>query len=240
MTPAICQAVIAGKWLATMTTINRMLATMTAISRIQATPRHRIEAGIESAFPGGPKALLKDVKTVGQEDIDGTATTHYQATIDLDKAITEGAAAAKNSGKTDEAARLEAARGQLTGAVKQLNLEWWLDGDNQLRQVKADVSVEPGSLAPLLASMESGKPGAESGTVDPARAAEGKAKAEAALKGIQSITINATVKFSGFGENVQIAKPEGDVKQLSDLMGSFGQGQPGHNNKTRGHRSAES
>src|SRR5659263_69623 len=52
----------------------------------------------ESAFPGGPQALLKDVKTVGQ-DIDGTGTTHYQATVDLDKAITEAATVARNCGR---------------------------------------------------------------------------------------------------------------------------------------------
>ena len=178
----------------------------------------------ESAFPGGPQALLKDVKTVGQ-DIDGTGTTHYQATVDLDKAITEAATAARNCGKSDEAARLEAARGQLTGAVKQLNLEWWLDADNQLRQAKAAVAIEPASLAPLLASMDSGRPGAESGTQDAAKEAEARAKADAALKGIQSISINATVKFSRFGEDFQIVRPEGDIKPLSDLMGATcGQG----------------
>lgn len=190
----------------------------------------------ESAFPGGPQALLKDVRTVGQEDIDGTGTTHYQATVDLDKAITEAATAARNCGKTDEAARLEAARGQLTGTVKQLNLEWWLDGDNQLKQAKAAVAIEPASLAPLLASMDSGRHGADSGAQDTAKETEARAKADAALKGIQSITINATVKFSRFGEDFQITKPEGDIKPLSDLTGATcGQGQKGQRGQNKMH-----
>ncbi|MHB1326551.1 MAG: hypothetical protein ACYDGS_02405 [Thermoleophilia bacterium] len=197
----------------------------------------------ESAFPGGPEALLKDVRTVGQEDIDGIGTTHYQATVDLDKAITEGATAARNCGKTDEAARIEAARGQLTGAVKQLNLEWWLDGDNQLRQARAAVAMEPASLATLLASLDSSGHGADSGTKDAAKETEARAKADAALKGIQSITINATVKFSRFGEDFQIARPGGDIKPLSELMGATcGQGQKGQRgqNKMHGHRNGNS
>ncbi|MDO8735742.1 MAG: hypothetical protein Q7K29_01485 [Thermoleophilia bacterium] len=191
--------------------------------------RDKDRACAESAFPGGPKALLKDVKTVGQEDIDGTGTTHYQATVDLDKAITEGAEAARSCGKTDEAAQLEAARGQLTGAVKQLNLEWWLDADDQLRQARAAVSIEPATLAPLLATLDSGgRHGAGSGARDAVKEAEAKVRADAALKGIQSITLNATVKISRFGEDFQIAAPEGDVKQFSDLTGATcGQGQDG-------------
>ena len=198
------------------------------------------QACAESAFPGGPETLLKDIRTVGQEDIDGTGTTHYQTTADLDKVITEGATAARNCGKTDEAARLEAARGQLTGAVKQLNLEWWLDGDNQLRQAKAAVAIEPASLAPLLANMDSGRQGAESGTQDAVKEAATRAKVDAALKGIQSITVNATVRFSRFGEDFQTAKPEGDIKPLSDLIGNkSGQDHNGRRGQNKTHENKD-
>lgn len=170
-----------------------------------------VRACAEGAFPGGPSALLKDVKTVGQEDIDGVSTTHKTAAVDIDKALTQGAAAMTSCGKTDEAAKLEAARGQITGAIKQVNLEWWTDGDGQLRQAKAAVNVEPASLAGLT-------------SLAPHPGAQPDAKAEAVLKGIQSVTLNATIKFSRFSEEFDIQKPEGDITPLKDMMGARGEG----------------
>lgn len=166
-----------------------------------------VRACAEDAFPGGPSALLKDVNTVGQEDIDGVSITHKTAAVDIDKALTQGAAAMTSCGKTDEAAKLEAARGQITGAIKQVNLEWWTDGDGQLRQAKAAVNVEPASLAGLTSL-----------------APNPDAKAEAVLKGIRSVTLNATIKFSRFGEEFNIQKPEGDITSLKNMMGARGEG----------------
>jgi len=177
--------------------------------------KDKARACAKDAFPGGPKALLKDVKTVGQEDIDGAATTHTTATVDLDKALTEAATAARNCGKTDEAGKLETAKSQILGAVKQLNLDWWTDTDGQLRQAKAAIELNPASLAPLAAGMAANKPGDKP---------DGKAKinAEAVLKGITSVKLDATVRFSRFGEDFQIAKPDGDIKPLKDLLGFAG------------------
>lgn len=192
----------------------------------------KAEAALAGAFPGGPQALLKDVKTVSTEDIDGTATTHYTASIDVDKALTEAATAATNSGKADEAAKINAAKGQITGAFKTLNVEWWMDGSNQLRQAKLAVDVSPSSLAPLVAQMAAGHPAKAGQSTDKA-----KIDPTAVLNGITSVSLNATVKFSHFNEDFQIAKPDGNIQPLKDLIGSFGGHKggdsAGHKNKDR-------
>ncbi len=163
---------------------------------------------LKGAFPGGAKALLKNVKQTGQENIDGAATTHYTATLDLGKAITEEAAALNKSGKTAQASRLEAASGQITGAFKRLNLEWWIDADGHIRQVKLDVEVEPAALAALAGGKN--------------------VKTETLLKDITSVKLDATVKFSNFGEDFQVVRPAGNVKPLGDLLGLPGIRKPGN------------
>ena len=180
--------------------------------------KDQAKACVETAFPGGPKALLKDVKT-SQEDIDGVSTTHTTASVDIDKALTEASAAATSCGKADEAAKLEAAKAQIAGSIKTVNLEWWIDGDGQLRQAKAAVEVDPSALAPLVEQMAANKPARHG---NGAVGAPDTAKIDAALKGITSVKLDATVKFSRFGEDFQIAKPDGDIKPLSDLMGMAG------------------
>ncbi|MHB8859047.1 MAG: LolA-like protein [Thermoleophilia bacterium] len=177
------------------------------------------KAAIAAAFPGGPKALLKDVKTVGQENIDGVTATHTSATVDVDKALTEASTAARNAGKTAEADRLDAARAQIESAVKQVNLDWWIDGSGNLVQARAAVEINPSSLAGLVPQ--------KAGSTDSARI-------DSVLKGITSVKLDATVKFSHFGESFQIARPDGTITPLKDLIGPFGvhkggsdSGQPG-------------
>ncbi len=198
-----------------------------------AAEKDKARAGLAGAFPDGPKALLKDVKTVGTEDIDGTATTHYSASIDVDKALTDAAAAARNSGNTDEAAKIDAAKGQITGAFKTFNVEWWMDGSNEVRQAKLAVDVNPSSLAPLVTQMAAGHAPKAGQTTD-----KPKIDPTAVLNGITSVSLNATVKFSHFNEDFQIAKPDGNIQPLKDLIGSFGghkggADNAGHKNKDR-------
>lgn len=164
------------------------------------------------------KSFLKDQKQVGTESIDGVSTTHFSASIDVDKALTDAAAMARACGKPDEAAQLDAARAQILGAAKALNVEWWIDADGQVHQVKADIQLAPSALAPLVSGM--------AGASDPAQAA----KVTAALSGVQSVSLQATVKLSHIGEDFQVAKPDGIIKPLEDLtrmMGAFGGGTDG-------------
>lgn len=72
-----------------------------------------------------------DVQKVGSEDIDGTPTTHYRATIDLDKL-------AGSAGKAAASVRqLE----QLTGQ-KTLPTDIWIDAQGRARRQAIDYSVQ--------------------------------------------------------------------------------------------------
>lgn len=161
------------------------------------------KAKVQSLIPSGPKSLLSNVQT-SADTIDGVSTTHYSATVDVNKAIDDAIAALNSKGKTAQAGQLQADRSQIVAAAKQLDLEWWMDGSGQLRQVKVAVEIDPSGLASLVPS------------------ANGKGKLADVLKGITSVKLDATVKFSQFGTDFQIAKPDGNILQLKDLMGLAG------------------
>ncbi len=161
------------------------------------------KAKVQSLIPGGPKSLLSNVQT-SADTIDGVSTTHYSATVDVNKAIDDAVAALNSKGKTAQAGQLQADRSQIVAAARQLDLEWWMDGSGQLRQVKVAVEIDPSGLASLVPS------------------ANGKGKLADVLRGITSVKLDATVKFSQFGTDFQIAKPDGNILQLKDLMGLAG------------------
>lgn len=72
-----------------------------------------------------------EVKTVGEEDVRGTKTTHYSATIDLTKASASAPASAKAS--------LDNAIG-LLGATT-MPLDVWVDADGRVRRQKYVVDL---------------------------------------------------------------------------------------------------
>jgi hypothetical protein len=75
------------------------------------------------------------VEKVGSEDLNGTPTTHYKATIDLDKL------ASSNSSAADSVKQLE----KLTG-TKSLPSDIWIDGSGRVR--RQTVSYKMTSPAP--------------------------------------------------------------------------------------------
>jgi hypothetical protein len=80
-----------------------------------------------------------DVKKIGSEDINGTPTTHYRATIDLDKL-------AGSAGSAGASVRqLE----QLTG-IKTLPTDIWIDGQGRARRQ----SISYGTTRPVPASAQ--------------------------------------------------------------------------------------
>ncbi|MCL6106895.1 MAG: hypothetical protein M1309_06095 [Actinobacteria bacterium] len=177
---------------------------------------------LKSYFPGGPEALLKDQKTVGQESIGGVNTTHYSASVDVDKAITEAETALKNTGKTQQAARLDAARPQIDAAAKELSLDWWVDGSKNLRQVKIAVEIDPSGLT-TLAAAHGGK----------------DAHLVNILKGITSVKLDATIDLSHFNENFNITKPGGNTPSLKSLLTLAGLGgHPWHKQQGSAHGTA--
>jgi hypothetical protein len=72
-----------------------------------------------------------DVKKVGTEDVNGTSTTHYHATIDLGKLAGSAGSAA------DSVRQLE----KLSGLEK-LPTDIWIDGDQRVRRQTVAISVQ--------------------------------------------------------------------------------------------------
>ena len=72
-----------------------------------------------------------DVKKVGTEDVNGTSTTHYHATIDLDK-LAGSAGSAANSVRQLK---------KLSGLEK-LPTDIWIDGDQHVHRQTVAISVQ--------------------------------------------------------------------------------------------------
>lgn len=77
------------------------------------------------------QGVADKVTKVGSETIDGTATTHYRATVDLDKA------AAKSGDFKDAVTSLEK-----TGGSKTMPVEVWIDGQGRLRRESSAMSLK--------------------------------------------------------------------------------------------------
>lgn len=110
-----------------------------------------------------------DVKNDGPATVDGTATTHYTATMSLD------ALAQKEHLSQDTIASMEKDIG------KTMTLELWLDGQNRLRQMSYNQTVNPD-------------------------AAGGSSDGDQ----VGPITANMTMKLSDFGTPVNVTAPPAD------------------------------
>jgi hypothetical protein len=98
-------------------------------------------AQLQQLNQGDPAATLEylratgDVEEVGQEDLDGVETTHYRATVDVDKAIEQAPAESR--------AALQAQIDQLKAAgLEKLPIDVWIDGDGLPRKFTYDVTVD--------------------------------------------------------------------------------------------------
>jgi hypothetical protein len=76
-------------------------------------------------------AKAGDVRKVGSEDVSGTPTTHYHATIDFDKLAGSAGAA------TDSVRQLQ----KLTG-LKSLPTDIWIDGNQRVRRQTVAISTQ--------------------------------------------------------------------------------------------------
>jgi hypothetical protein len=83
------------------------------------------------------KGVSQDVTTVGKESIDGTPTTHYRATLDLDKAAEAMPAAARKN--------LAEARKTLSTGT--LPADIWVDEQGMLRKFEVTLKLNPPKAA---------------------------------------------------------------------------------------------
>lgn len=77
------------------------------------------------------RGVTEDARTVGKEVVRGTATTRYQATVDLDKAASASPTAVRDD-------LIEVAR-QL--GTPRLAVEAWLDADGRIRRLRYTVDL---------------------------------------------------------------------------------------------------
>ena len=84
------------------------------------------------------RGVSEEVEEVGTEDVRGTETTHYKATIEIDKALEE----------MPEEARDSFSKQFETLGVDTLPTEIWLDEDGLLRRQKVSVDMSKAQGAP--------------------------------------------------------------------------------------------
>lgn len=123
-------------------------------------------------------AVEGQVKTVGPDTVDGVPTTHYDATIDLDKVATLDPGAASTT------KHLEQELGS-----NSLPVQLWVDQQNRLRRISADENI----AHPVPGSTTSGGV-ATSGT-------------NGSESAIGSVHVSFTITFSDYGIPVQIVAP---------------------------------
>jgi hypothetical protein len=107
---------------------------------------------LEDAASADPRELLEmlkaaggDVETVGVEELRGTETTHYRATIDPARYAETAASGAR--------AGLEVLGQPLPAGVGDVPVDVWLDGNGLVRKVSLNVSAEDQGQGAGSASM---------------------------------------------------------------------------------------
>jgi hypothetical protein len=93
-----------------------------------------------------PSQVLSDIQQVGSEDVDGKGTNHYQATVDMDKLVDVGAQISRDCGQAEIAGGLEGAKSSLSQTFKKLDVEMWIDGDDNLRKVVLGAELDGSAL----------------------------------------------------------------------------------------------
>jgi hypothetical protein len=141
-----------------------------------------------ASAPSDPSELLVyltavegQVKTVGPDTVDGVPTTHYDATIDLDKV------AALDPGAASTTKQLEQQLG-----TNSLPIQLWVDQQNRVRRISVDENI----AHPVPGSTISGGT-STTGTND-------------TNLNIGSVHVTFTVTLSDYGTPVHIVAPPAD------------------------------
>ncbi len=156
----------------------------------------------------GASTIFKNVQDLGTETIDGASTHHYKADVNFDSLLTQVANTTRDCGDAQAAGGIEAAKSQIGSVFKTASVEMWIGNDNYFHQVKINLAVDPSVIAGLVG-------GTSTSTTS------SSAQGAAALKAIQSVTFNVTLKQSKFNQSFNISKPSGNIQKLSDVLGGL-------------------
>ena len=160
----------------------------------------------------GAGQVLTNLQDMGTESIDGTNTHHYKGDVNFDSLLTQVANTSRDCGDAQAAGGIEAAKGQIGSVFKTASVEFWIGDDNNVHQAKVNLELDPSAIANLVGAL-GGTSTTESGSAASTTGTE-------ALKGINSVSLNATVKMSNINGSVNISKPQGNIQNLQDLLGS--------------------
>jgi hypothetical protein len=181
-----------------------------------------------------PTTLLTNVTLVGDETINGVATSHISATIDVSKIIalkqtmttaagsstTAGTSASDAAAKQQEIQKLQAG---LTTAVKTLTIDVWVTKDTtQVRQAELKATVVPpadmlqSAGAPDTTTSQAGT-SLSTATTESADQAATKAALQSIAQGIKSVSLDVTVSIDPSATPKPVTAPTG-AKPWTDLQ----------------------
>lgn len=95
------------------------------------------------------RAVSDQIQRSGEEDVDGVPTTHYVATIDLNRypALARPADRAAVKASIDQLTQL--------GAASRMPIDVWIDGNHLVRRVRMDLSQDnPATGSPMKMTMQ--------------------------------------------------------------------------------------
>ncbi|MBE0428315.1 MAG: hypothetical protein IBX61_00375 [Thermoleophilia bacterium] len=151
----------------------------------------------------GSEHLFVDLQDAGSDEIDGVDTDRFTADVDVDGALTAYADIARSCDDADVAGRIEGGKSELVSFFRSFNTEMWIDGDGNFRQIRLQMDIDPDIVSG--AGDVLGDLGA---TTVPTTE-------------LESITVDATLKFSRIGETIDITMPEGEIMPIEDLLNTF-------------------
>lgn len=154
----------------------------------------------------GSDKTLANLEETGDEKIDGVSTRRFTADVDVNKALTAMAEIARDCGDARQAGNLEAARTELTSFFRSFSVELWIDNDNNFRQIKFAIDTDARAFSGMVPSLGGG---ASSGAVP---------------GGLEQVRVDGTAKFSQLGASFDIARPDGNIMKIEDLIGAAGLG----------------
>jgi hypothetical protein len=222
-----------GQWYQTPASTEKAADTTTTGQQSQATAIQQAltAAGVD------PTTWLSDVKLVGDETIQGSATSHVSATVDVSKIAADlsrlaasGAlkslmpsgtestdttmAGSSTSVTMSIQQELQQLQTTLPNVIQGLTLDVWVTKDtHQIRQVEVKATV-----VPPVETAQSGSTTSEStATTESAAQAATTAALQGIVQGIKSISLDATVSLTPATTPLKVTPPA-DAKAWSDLQ----------------------
>ena len=163
-----------------------------------------------SAYMENPSVLV-DLKKVGSADIDGVSTGHFQAAVDgqkmtdmMNTAMQDYMDAMRecgmpqDTGVDDMDQEMQDFMDAMQSAFDASTVELWIDEDDNIRRYRMDMNLDMGELARTI------------GDDSDARDLE-----------TMTLKITTTLKYSAFGEDMEIEAPS-DTLPFEDLLNLFG------------------